>query len=803
MNIKFYFYDVRHVLIDGKSCIELYGINKEGNKLCIVDEFNPYFYAEIDNDLLIDKISKLNIKDGDDEISVLSVHKINKKILGIDKELIKIVCNKNSDIHKIRNEIKYAVLNTYEFDIPYTRRYLVDKQITPLTELSLVCDELGSEDDLIPRYKLNEIEFSSNKVDGNLVNTLKILAIDIETYYSDGGIDDFTEPILMISFYSNNFKKVITWKEIDGAENLENEKIMLERFCEIIKEINPDFITGYFSDSFDFPYIKKRADMLGVSLKLGDGPLEIKNDSVRIKGIVHIDILKFIRRTMSSTLETQTYSLNDVAKEVLGEKKLEVNLSNLSVAWDEDNKSDLKRFVEYNLKDSKLTYELFMKIFPNLGAMVNLTSLIPFDVNKGGFSQFVEWYIIYNTKKYNEIILSKPNYHEQESRREFRIQGAYVAEPRPGIYKDIIVLDFTSLYPSVITTHNISLDSLRREPKSSLNINPENDNLWFSKKEGYITKILSELILMRKKYKKELKNSEGDLLLAAKVGMLKILANSFYGYLAFYGARWYCLECASSTTAFCRYYIKKVISETKDKGFDVIYSDTDSVFLTLGSKTKDSAFDFLDETNKNLPGIMELDYEGYYPQGLFVLSKSGVGGAKKRYSLLKEDGTMKIVGFELVRRNTSPIVKEVQKEVLNLILKENSPDKALKYVKNILDKIKSKQISNDEMIITTKISKPLDQYSAVGPHVVVARSMEAKGNKIKPGSIVKYIIKSGEGIIREKASLPEEVDAGDYDSDYYINNQIIPAVEQILRVCGYEKDQILGKGVQKGLGSFF
>jgi len=608
----------------------------------------------------------------------------------------------------------------------------------------------------------------------------------------------------MISFYSKKIQKVISWKKIPGSETLKDEKEMLKRFAEIIAEEKPDMITGYFSDGFDLPYIAERAKELKVKLDIGqdNSEIEIRNDSAMINGIPHIDLLKFIRRTMSQTLETNTYSLDDVSLEILNEQKLDVDITELPRSWDEDNQKVLKQFVKYNLKDSELTHRLFEKIFPNLQAMVNITGLMPYDVNRMGFSQFVEWHIIRNTKKYNELALRKPKHNEIETRQSTRIQGAYVAEPKPGLYDDIVVFDFTSLYPSIITTHNLSLDSYKQSPKSEKNVNPDDKNIWFSDKKGFITHILENLIMMRSELKKKAK-AKKDVLLDAKVGMLKILVNSFYGYLGFYGARWYCLESAATTTAFSRHYIKDVIKKTEKEGYDVIYSDTDSVFFTLGKKTKESSKKFLNKLNKDLPGIMELDYEGYFPRGIFVSAKSGIGGAKKRYTLLKEKGGMKIVGFELVRRNTSPITKRVQGEILKLILEKNNPKKALEYVQKTLENLKNKKILNEELIISTRITKELKHYTATGPNVAIALKMQDKGIKVGAGTLVKYIVKEGPGMVRDKAELPEDMKGGDYDAEYYINHQILPAVEQILKVCGYEKDTILGKGTQTGLSKFF
>ena len=199
---------------------------------------------------------------------------------------------------------------------------------------------------------------------------------------------------------------------------------------------------------------------------------------------------------------------------------------------------------------------------------------------------------------------------------------------------------------------------------------------------------------------------------------------------------------------------------------------------------------------------MELEFEGYYPKGLFVALKGKEGGAKKKYALITKEGTLKITGFETVRRNWSPISKEVQQNVLRMVL-EDKKEEALEYIKEMISKLKSGKISKEDLIIKTQITKDLRSYSSIGPHVAVALKMLEKDIPVGPGTIVEYIITKGSGLIRERAKMLEEVKQGEYDADYYLNNQLIPAVSSIFLVLGYNEEDLLGEGKQEGLGKFF
>lgn len=230
--------------------------------------------------------------------------------------------------------------------------------------------------------------------------------------------------------------------------------------------------------------------------------------------------------------------------------------------------------------------------------------------------------------------------------------------------------------------------------------------------------------------------------------------------------------------------MSKVVSESKEQ-------------LELEAEIKSQAQKFLKYLNSTLPESMELEYEGFYRRGFFV--------SKKRYAVI-EDGEIIAKGLELVRRDWAPIVKNTQKSVLMAILEEGNSDKAIAEVKKVLKKIKNGQVDKKEMIIHTQITKPLDQYKQVGPHVVAARKIEEHGIKVTRGTIIQYIIVKGKGSISQRAVPYEYSEGYEYDKDYYIHNQLIPAIERIMYSFGYTKKDLedMARGeVQQSLDAFF
>ena len=211
-------------------------------------------------------------------------------------------------------------------------------------------------------------------------------------------------------------------------------------------------------------YIKTRADKYKVLLDLGADCSELnigrgKDKKSKVLGIPHIDIYKFIKRTFATTMETEFYNLNAVANELIGEGKTDADVSNLSHSWD-NVPENLEKFCEYNLQDAIITEKIAEKLYPNLLELVKIVGRMPFDVSRMGFSRLIDSYLLKQAPNFNEIAPNKPGPKEISKRMINRYKGAFVFEPKPGLYKNISIFDFRSLYPSIISSHNISPGTL-------------------------------------------------------------------------------------------------------------------------------------------------------------------------------------------------------------------------------------------------------------------------------------------------------------------------------------------------------
>ncbi len=782
--------------------ILIYGRTTNNERILVKDgSIKPYFYVLSDSKNLVNEIENISVKEENKIYRVAKAELVKKKFHDRDIKAIKVYANNHGDIKYIKDMIKKYEKS--ETDIKFIKRYLTENDIDPLVLCEVDGEVIEDVDDGIyikGTVKRKSSEFFKNP---------KILAFDIEVYGDFSGHQKHKQdPIVTIALFGENFKKVITWKKVNSShvEIVKNEGELIERFIEIINDYKPDYITGYFTDGFDFPYLKLRAQELGVNLNLGmdNSQLVIKKErsgftSAKIKGIPHLDMYRFVSRIMGGGLRIDTFNLNTVASEILGDKKIEFDVGDISQIWD---KGDIKELIEYNLKDADLAYRLCKKLLPNLNEISKLVGMPIFEVCRATYGNLVENYLIKKAKEFDEIIPNRPDNNDIGDRINKTYEGAFVMEPKPGFYEEIVFFDFKSLYPSIIVTKNISPSTLNNKngnKSPEVEISGRKKHYYFDRKDSFIPKVVEELITKRNEIKKKLKTDK-DSSLQGKSYALKTVANSIYGYYGFFGSRYHSMECAASITSWARYYIKDVIEKAGKEKFDVIYSDTDSIAIAMNKKTRKEALSFLDKINKDLPGVMELELENFYNYGLFVSKKGeSTGGAKKKYALINEDGEMKIIGFETVRGDWSLIARETQKRVIEIILKENSFEKALIYVRKIVKEVQDGKVDMKKLIIKNQLKMDIERYKNIGPHVAVAKLMRERGVNIREGSVINFIISSGKGLIRDRAKIPKE--AKDYDKEYYINNQIIPCVENIFKIKGYSKQDLLSKEQSK-LGDF-
>jgi DNA polymerase I len=171
--------------------------------------------------------------------------------------------------------------------------------------------------------------------------------------------------------------------------------------------------------------------------------------------------------------------------------------------------------------------------------------------------------------------------------------------------------------------------------------------------------------------------------------------------------------------------------------------------------------------------------------------------------LIREDGTVEIKGFEFVRSDWANIAKEVQEKVIGAVLREGDPEKAVSIVKKVIKDVRERNVKLEDLIIYTQVTRRVASYAQQAPHVKAAKKLIDAGYKIGPGSVLEFVVVKGAGSISDRSIPVQLLGKKEYDADYYINNQILPAVMKILKELGIKEDNLAFDGEQSGLGKWF
>ena len=806
----------------GRNYAKIIGRDEKGKRICVIDSCPIYLWAILKDNVkkvkikqLIKKIEKISLDLKGRRTNVEKVELHDKKFLGKSIKALKIFATNYKDLHDIADKLGLPEIEKRRgYDLGYITHYIIEKNINPLCTYEIEGELLNNSQAYGGIDSVLDVDFCIKLEKFKTISEKKfnpkVLTYDLETDNIKIGEGE----ILMISLVSDKFKKVLTWKKTPNppsyVEYVNNETELIEKFCECVKQISPDFLVGYFSDGFDLPYLKARAEKHKIKLNLGldDSQPKFHRGRIltgKISGIVHIDLLRFIQTVYAQYMKSETLSLNEVAKEFLGDSKKDFKIEHSSKL----REHQWNKYYEYNLHDSVLAFNLFEKFWPDLAEFTRVVKEPIFDISRFGLSKHVESYILHNLERFNEIPEKRPTYDEiSERKKSGGVEGAFVFEPKPGLYENIAMFDFTSMHTSIIISMNISgstlLDKKSKNAYESpeLKLKGEKMKFYFSKEKGFLPELLNEIFEMRKKFKAEYKK-EPNSITKARSNAFKVLSASVHGYIGFFGARYYSLESSASILAFVRKFNKDTIEKIRKENYEPIYGDTDSIAFLRGEKSEKDVKELLKKLNSELPGIMHLELEDFYKRGLWVTTRAGVTGAKKKYALLEKDGKLKIRGFETVRRDWCKLAREVQNNVIKKILNDGNEKDALDYTKTIVKKIKNREISKEDLIIKTQLKKPLGDYVAQGPHVIAARKMQEKEIPVSQGNIIKYYIAETKGekrLVREKVRLPEE--EVEYDKEYYLKKQILPAVENIFQVFGINIEEVIESKKQMKLGDF-
>ncbi len=765
----------------------LWGIDAHGNRLLIVDRnFKDYFYTIIEDNCkpaeIVEKIQK-------DFGSLIEEMKIfERKYFGKPVQTIKIFCKEKAKLAKKIREIE-GVKDCLEDDIRLSTRYLIDNNVVPCCWHEIEAKETENTFG-VRANKVYLAESIPKLLEKSDLPTLRVLGFYVTSYSREGSPKPERNPIIMISVATNE------GKENQFLSKDKDDKKTLQEFTNYVQEFDPDIITGYGTNTTDLIYLRERCHVLDLKLNIdraGTEPHTSVYGHISLTGTISLDLADFEDQFPDVKVKT----LENFA-DYLGIMKLE----NRNVIWDVDfadywddpKKCEiLKNFAQDNARCVIGIAKALLDFALQLSSLVSL----PLDHVMTAATGFrVDSFLMKQAQKIDELI---PKRIEQPYRT---YAGGLVLKPKQGLHENIAVLDFKSMYPNLMITYNLSPDtyiSPKEKTTQEFFEAPEVKHRFLKQPPGFYKAILTYLINIRKEIRAKMKNlnqkSTEYQVLDARQKAVKITTNATYGYAGWVGARWYSKPVAEAASAWGRHTILAAIEMVEKAELTVIYGDTDSIFATYDSKKTA-------QVEKEIEKALGLEVElgSVYTRIFFT-------EAKKRYAGLLKDGTLDIVGLEVIRGDWAQVAKIAQERVLQIILQEQSPPKAEEYVRKFIEEIRQKKVPYRDLVIWKTLSKPIDEYAVKASHVEAAKMLQQKGWKMTIGDKVGYVIVKGEGRLYTHVKPYVYASLDEVDVEYYITKQIVPAAARILEFFGISEEKLLSKETkiekEKSLVEFF
>ena len=735
------------------------------------------------------------------------------------------------------------IIDTWESDIKYYENYLYDRSLIIGKYYEVIDGKIRPHDlEISDEVKLALKSLLWDKVDSKtMVNSnefkdfisewadllnqpipkIKRLSIDIEVEAEIGRIPDpkvAEKKVTAVGFKGTDGFDQIFVLRTEGAEEGKNEldsnvkvvfydeekerEMILDAF-KIISEF--PFVVTYNGDEFDLPYLYNRAEKLGI--KKEDNPLYMMRDSATLKHGVHLDLYRTLsNRSFQIYAFSQKYtdfSLNSVSKALLNKEKIDYGID-----IDELN---LYQTANYCYNDALLTYELTSfnsDLLMNLLVIIARIGRMPIDdIARMGVSQWIRSLLYYEHRQRNALI---PKREELQRRSEGvmsdavikdkKYRGGLVVEPKEGIHFNVVVMDFASLYPSIIKVRNLSYETVRcPHEECKKNTIPQTNHWTCSKRNGMTSIIIGSLRDLRVNYykslsKKETLTEEQRQQYTVVSQALKVILNASYGVMGAEIFPLYFLPAAEATTAIGRYTILETIKKCEGTGIEVLYGDTDSLFIK--NPTENQIQTVIEQAKKDHGVDLEIDKIYRY----CVLSNR-----KKNYLGVTKEGKVDVKGLTGKKSHTPPFIKKLFYELLDVLSKVETTEGFERAKKQISDKIancakkvQDKEIPLEDLTFNVMISKAPSEYVKTIPQHIRAAKLLESIREVKKGDKISYVkILNKPGVKPVEMAKKEEIDSKKY------MEFMESTLEQITSSMDLDFDTMLGKPKQTGLDEFF
>ena len=695
-----------------------------------------------------------------------------------------------------RDRLSNKQFHLLEADVKPTDRFLMERFLNSAARLQGRAKGAAGYLD-IEQARLTPVQVRPN---------LKAVSLDIET-------DMTASQLYSIALYSDQHSIVLMRDE--GEDELvaesdtdslslqffESEKRLLEALVKTLESIDPDVVMGWNVVNFDLRCLQEFADAHKVALNLGRNNEAVNwrqsrdgNDRyyALVPGRVVLDGIDLMR---SATYQFENFSLEYVSGELFGRGKLIDDVDQRGAEISELFHTDKAALARYNLEDCRLVWDIFtLEKLLDFAVERSLLTGLELDRSGGSVAAIDFLYLPYLHRQG----FVAPALEQLESSN--ISPGGYVLESEPGIHRNVIVLDFKSLYPSIIRTFHVDPLALVEGLKENDAI-PGFEGGQFSRTRTILPGLIKKLWAARDKAK-----ADGNRVLSQAI---KIIMNSFYGVLGTLGCRFFDTRLVSSITRRGHDIILQSKQFIKAAGFQVIYGDTDSVFVLMGDVGTKDEINKVNELGTRLAqdlntwwreklqreyqieSFLEMEFETHFLRFFMPTVRGSDAGSKKRYAGLLANGEIMFKGLETVRSDWSPLAREFQ-QVLYRKVFLNEP--FVEYIKQIVADIQS-GVFGPELVLRKRLRRKLSDYvKNVPPHVQAARKAEEIRKKLQlpalyeHGGWVEYVMTTAGPEPRQYRQSP-------VDYDFYIDKQLAPIADSILVFQQSSMDKILDRQI--------
>ncbi len=751
-------------------------------------------------------------------LRIVSLHSGDSSFRTIDgDQACRIQTRIPADVPPLRDRLEAGGIRTFEADIPFVTRFLMDAGIRGSLEI---------EGEFRPGRRVGRIYTNPVLRPVEWIPEPATICLDIET-------DPEAKRVYSVSLCGEAVREVLVWlpdpppegwnpgevrelhdwptapedantadlavaaasapeKNAGGpacpvVRTFADERSLLQGLALRLGEIDPDVLSGWNVIDFDLRVLQARFDAHRLPFHLGraeiPGRLQIDRSAwgasrAILPGRVVLDGLALVR---GAFIRLEDYRLQTAAAEILGRGK-SIDAEDRAEEIQRLYREDLPAFLVYNLNDSMLVHEILReKGLVELAVRQSLLTGMPMDRTGASIASFD---FLYLSELHRRGFVAPT---VDSSRPTRTTTGGFVLPAEPGFYENVAVLDYRSLYPAIIRTFRLDPLSLVREGEDpgELPIRAPNGAL-FRRRGGILPEILDRLFPLRQ--------AALDARDKLRATALKILMNSFYGVLGTPYCRFYSPDTANAITGFGREILLWTKEEIESVGHRVLYGDTDSIFVETGALTSEDAMAIGGALGERINGSLarrlraehtvesrlHLQFEHLFRRLMLPSLRGSAEGSKKRYAGILGEGTdqrIHFVGLESVRRDWTDLSKRFQQELLALAFDRKPVDA---YVSGFLERFRTGEM--DDLVVYRKaLRKQEDEYHGTPPpHVQAARKLSRPA-----GRIMRYVITTD-------GPEPADDQRHPLDREHYVEKQLRPVGEAILSLLGLSWEDVAG-----------